>query len=605
MWLLIIGGIVSIAACDCDHLESIVTASSSIQPQQQQRSQSQHRRADVENVNRTDVVEYDLNIDPITHLEMIKQTIELDKRVRRNPQYTAFDRGYDEFLRNYRQDNGLRRDNVKVKESDDQSESDETEETDDDDGGGDDDDDDDDDASDERPRKGKNKEDDYRRIKQESSKPRKSNYCKTERRGEMLCTICHNPKTDDQSESCGYSSEPKGKKISYANEKKKSHRESDDDRESFEEGREYTTKRPNPFNAQRPLINRYPVQRNIPQGTYRKILAPNTPYSIIRYRTVTVPRPQRIRIITLPGPVPSLPHLNNPLAPIPLRPRPPAGTDIRPQRDTGWLQNRPPPSLQLTAPKLNIPTKKPKESEISSESAPNSSESIEETIEDTKSNEIEIIPEYFDKNNDGEFAELLDRDWSSCRNFTEGELFCYECDQANGSKNKECQFTTKKKPDESRQAYAKSKAFHYEQNTHEPLRSPSNHRRAKIHPAWQSAAAVQGTPLKRTKLLPAPEIVSPKRTRLHPAWRVNATSDTPNEVKNHQIENVVARPANITLNPLQSLTLKKIQIPLSRLAKVTVDTGAKGKYYSPYGLKTNPKTKAIPQATANGDTQSN
>lgn len=459
MWLLMILGIISIVAGYSEPHSALTAA-----------SVAQKNRTESNNVKQSDVVEYDLNIDPITHLEMIKQTIEMDKRVRRNPEYTAFDRGYDQFLRNYRRDNGIGRlDNYKVK--DDEEERSESNENDDDDDSGDDDDDEDDDASDEKTRPSKhvkNIDDDYDRIKQESGKSKKSKYCKTEKRGNMICNICHNPKNDEKSESCKLNGDPKDKKYAYSNEKKYSHKENGDDRESFEEAREFTTKRPlqaryniqQQFNGPRPYNNRYPINPNPPQITYRRITRPTIPYSYIRYRTGPIPRPQRIRIITIPGPPPLQPPA--PVTPLPSaqykqRAYPFTILETRPQRDIGWLQNRRPYSEQLTAP--------PSESKL---------------------HEIELLPEYFNKNTDGEFAEFLNKDWSNCRKFNEGELLCYECGQKKGTTSKECMFATKKKPEESRKTYAKSNAFDYEKNIREPLnKTPPRGRQAKIHPAWQ------------------------------------------------------------------------------------------------------------------------
>lgn len=279
----------------------------------------------------------------------------------------------------------------------------------------------------------------------------------------MLCNVCHNPKNDEKSESCKFT-DPKDKKYAYSNEKKHSHKENDDDRESFEEAREFTTKRPSQqngpprFNGPRPYNNRYPLKPIPPQSTYRRIPRPPAPYSIIRYRTVSLPRPQRIRIITLSGPPP--PPLPPPATPLPQaqynqRPYPFTTLENRPQRDTGWLQNRRPYSEQLIAPQ-----------------------------NESKSLEIELLPDHLSRNTDGEFAEFISKDWSDCRKYTEGELLCFECGQKSGGSSKECMFATKKKPEESRQVHAKSTAFDYV--SREPVKkNQSRGRQAKIHPAWQ------------------------------------------------------------------------------------------------------------------------
>lgn len=456
MWLLILAGIISAVAIDVNH-HSMLTAAKHIR----------RDRTDIGNHKQSDVVEYDLNIDPITHLEMIKQTIEMDKRIRRNPQTTNFDRGYDDFLRNYRRDNqGSGAVNYKVRDSgEERSESDEND--DDDDNG--DDDDEDDETSDEkssqskkvnnRDKKYKQKpksDDDYERIKHESGKTKKSKYCKTEKRGNMLCNVCYNPRNDEKAESCKLNTEPKDKNYAYSNEKKYSHKENDDDRESFEEAREFTTKRPTHFNGPRPYNNRYPIKPI--QPPYRRIPRPTGPYSIIRYRTVPYSRPQRIRIITIPGPPPLPPPTPLPSAQYNQRPYPFTVLESRPQRDTGWLKSRRPFSEQLTAP-----------------------------LNGSKLDEIELLPDHLNKNNDEDFTEFISKDWSKCRKYTEGELMCFECGEKKGGTSKECMFATKKKPEENRQIYAKANVFDYEKRSGEPppRKTATGGRQAKIHPAWQ------------------------------------------------------------------------------------------------------------------------
>lgn len=438
MWIIIIVGIISRVSTNSEHLTAL-TATGKENP----------NGANIKNTKQSDVVKYDPNVDPITHLEMIAQTIEMDRRVRRNPQSKSFDRGYDDFLRNYQGDND-RRDNYKVKESEeDRSESDENDDEEDSSGGVE----DDDEASHEKSRGAKNRDknykkkndDDYDRIKQESGKSKTSKYCKREKRGNMLCNICDNPKNEEKSESCKLNSDPKDKKYAYSNEKKYSHKDDDEERESFEEAREFTTKRP-----QRPFNNRYPIKPNPPQLTYRRVQRPNVPYSIIRYRTIPLPRPQRIRIITLPGPPPSLP----PATPLPTaqyRPYPFTVLESRPQRDTVWLANRRPYSEHLIAPQ-NGPL--------------------------NKSNPHDHA--------DRQYAKVVTKDWSECRKYIDGELLCFECEKNNGNSNKECMFATHNKPEENRQPYAKSNTYDLEKDDREQsTKTAPKRRQAKIHPAWQ------------------------------------------------------------------------------------------------------------------------
>lgn len=463
MWLLIIAGVVSTGVSAFANHTELTTG-----------SVAHKNRTDIKMVKNPMVVNYDLDIDPITHLEMIKHTIEMAKRVRRNPKNKSFDRGYDEFLRNYRQDgdgggNGgggtVVHNSYKVKDSEEQSESEETDDDEDDE------DDEDEESSDEKKSRskkiGKKYKSDYDRIAAESGKNKKgSKYCKYESRGNMICQVCNNPKNDEKSESCKLKTDPKDKKFAYSNEKKYSHKENDNSRESFEDGHEYTTKRPTQLYGPRPYNNRYPVHGVKPvQPTYRRVQRPPpNSYSVIRYR-LPLPRPQRIRIITLPGPAPVTP------LPSAYKRAYPFTLDNRPPRDIGWLQNRQPYSQPLTA-----------------------------SLNDSKLQDIELLPdpelrsdpEQLNRNSDGELngeltGEYVSQDWSECRQYTQGELLCFECNEKQGTTSKECMFATKQKPEEHRQFYAKSNAFDYEEVNREPLRSPSSRRQAKIHPAWQTS----------------------------------------------------------------------------------------------------------------------
>lgn len=299
------------------------------------------------------------NVSPITHMELGEE-----KRTRR---YSDFDRGYDEFLRNYHNDGG---DNIErtgryqVKESD-ESESDEST------SGSDEEEDESESYESEENRKkykkpqkpkGKNK-------KSEQNAPKKqSKHCKTEKRGNMLCNICYNPKNDEKTESCSYNSDPDSKNYEYSEDKSYSSKDKkpteslEDDEESHEnEGKKkhppvnrYPVKNSNhhqnapPPNApryypkqqgHRPNINQYPSQhqhRNqhlspnygpqifIPQSYQPISLRPTgsrpiriqiknsptplaPPVALIRYRTVEAPfGSQHVRLITYPsGPPPS------------------------------------------------------------------------------------------------------------------------------------------------------------------------------------------------------------------------------------------------------------------------------------------------------------
>lgn len=217
-------------------------------------------------------IRYDVDLEPITHLEMLNDPLEIDNRYRRDPQYSsAFDRGYEEFLRNYYRDNNDR-EQYKVKES---AESESAEDDDTNDSGSDESasENEDDGESDEnsaeseestkksfkkKPKNhnnnnsnngknrnknnrhsggksgGKSSDDDYDRVRNESNK-KKSKQCKIVKRGNMSCRVCHDPKNDEKSESCSFNSEPKEKKYAYSKDEKFNSNDGDRERESLEE----------------------------------------------------------------------------------------------------------------------------------------------------------------------------------------------------------------------------------------------------------------------------------------------------------------------------------------------------------------------------------
>lgn len=325
-------------------------------------------------------VSYDSSLDPVTHLSMKKEFVtSSDKRLRRTPEGSTFDRGYDEFLRNYYRDNG-HHDEYKVKESnEDQSESnDRTDDDSDDDnsngansGESSDESEADHSVSEEQPSKTKKSyskvKNDKQRKKNDSNEERekkKKKHCRIEKRNGMTCNVCYNPKNDESTELCKSSSDPKGKKYAYSKEKKYSHSDGDKQSESFEDNREFTTRQPpgGPFNNNNNINNnnnnnRFHYQQQQPPIHFRRNpqLPSNfprqNPYTIIRYRPGVGPIPgrsQRIRIYTIPGPPPppivaqmqnqmlfppNFAYNNNRLPPFPSFP------ETRPQRDTAtWVR---------------------------------------------------------------------------------------------------------------------------------------------------------------------------------------------------------------------------------------------------------------------------
>lgn len=251
-------------------------------------------------------------ISPLTHMEIMN---EYEPRIRRAPK-SGFDRGYEDFLRNYQggkmrvspksekykvhesnQDDSER--SFKSDEEEEEEDGDGDEEEEDGDGG---DDDDDNDESDEES--GEHR----KRYKPKSHKhkkhdKKKSKNCKTVKRGNKTCSICKNSKNDGKLESCTVTESPKSAKYevdsSYKNR----------DPESIEAdqkppggqrpppygrpyGPKYYSPPPHrPYNA-RPQVYARPVR-----PVYRVLKSPPPDVAVLRLRT---PEPyQRVRLVPI------------------------------------------------------------------------------------------------------------------------------------------------------------------------------------------------------------------------------------------------------------------------------------------------------------------
>lgn len=429
----------------------------------------------------SELIRYDT--DPITHMEM-----SVERRQRRTPNNSAFDRGYEDFLRNYYNDNGIERaGRYRVKESEtsesDESTSAESDESESDERSN---------ESEETTRKNANKSKNSGKTNRQKDHPtnkKKMKHCKTEKRGNMLCNICYNPKNDEKSESCSFNSEPKQKNYAYSTdnkfENKNSDREKfedDDDRDNSESGEsseedeasdekssddeKMEEKRKSPPPSKKPpqrrpsqhgpgpfrprffppfqqrqnpnlvIPSKYGPQVFPPQyrGAPVRIQLNNAPpnVALIRYRTIGTPNGnQHIRIITYPDGRSQTQFM---------RPT----QDLRPPRDVNGAQ----------------------------------SESFQTNV--TKEHEFEYFP--IDKANQ-ELAEFMSRDWSNCKKSVEDKQICFEC-FTNGSRRKQCMFASqlKKKPENFYRSYSKSNKFEHRHpySFELPLKSTSQHSKSKL-----------------------------------------------------------------------------------------------------------------------------
>lgn len=382
-----------------------------------------------------------LKVDPIASKQ--PSTFGQKTRTPRSEEYDSYEKGYQDFLMNYHKDN----DSYKVKEEEQEGEEDEddNDDSDGDDIGRNDDEDgesgstsennsgseeDNDSESEEKyhkPKKSykskgkKNKSDesdkDYDRVKQEANK-KKSKHCKTEKRGNMLCNVCYNPKNEESSEQCSFSSDPNDKKYAYSKGKKYNSKDGDNKREDPEQKIELTTHRPPTYYIRqkhpRPPNYRNYRQHYVPYGTPR--------YQI--YRPVTAPvmilRPTQRYYPRKPRSNPYLPRYTH------------VAEESRLHRDiVGFDLDRP-----RSAPIKNVKN----DSRLSKN---------KKTQKDQK-----ITGRASDENVDQKFADFITKDWSNCEKSYENGLICYECDDKKGT-HKECMFVSSNNPNESHSGYSK------------------------------------------------------------------------------------------------------------------------------------------------------
>lgn len=431
------------------------------------------------------------NVDPLTHMEMTT-----DRRPRRAPYSSLFEQGYDEFLRDHfkNSNENERKSNYRVKESE-SDESDESNESDSDERS---------EESVEKPMKNQHKSKSNAKLNRQKdhspAKSKKSKHCKSEKRGNMLCSVCFDPKTDEKSESCSFSSEPKKKNYVYSTdnkyENKNRERESyekgndpddgdgDDDEETddYEADDENDEEKLEVGKGQRIPLPLVPVQRPSvpfiprfypPNGPYpnrplpiRPIpVRPNPNYygpprngpqvfpqqyrgapvrlqvppnsAVIRYRTVGSPNGQRhIRIITYPNGQTQTQVFN----PGPAQ----GGQDLRPPRDVNTEQS---------------------------------------VLRDNTKGLDHFVA---GSNDNQKLVDFLKQDWTNCKRFYDSydKQVCFECVK-DGSRGKQCMYAgeSNKKPESFYTEYSTSKKVENDEpyEFDRPKSSPVKHRTKQKH----------------------------------------------------------------------------------------------------------------------------
>lgn len=330
-----------------------------------------------------------------------------DARARRSPQRNNedYDDKYKRFKKSF--NNRKARGNYRVEDNDDESGEDEEDNDDEEESG-----------SEEQPKKSKKvksaknnnggTDEDYDRIRDESQKAKKSKYCRVERRGNMFCNVCYNPKNGDSAESCSFRTDPHEKKYAFSKEKKYKTKDGEPEKE-----REFVTQRPY-YRA------RAPYTRPVPAPQYRR---PGFTMAYVpRYGYVFAPN---------------------------RRPPPPAPHHPIPQRNSAYGKSV--PKRYIYAGQESRPQREVVGVASSDEPKDESLEDIFSDQEDVHVNRLkknhtkneeddhEYHPKYSAKDGvDKILAEFKTKDWSNCEHSIKGDLSCYLCKNSDGGKQEEC-----------------------------------------------------------------------------------------------------------------------------------------------------------------------
>lgn len=389
---------------------------------------------------------------------------EMDVNTHRDPveedrlkRKSDFDRGYDEFLRNYHNDNDVERHGrYRVQESDESvsNESDETSESVEDSVGS------ESEESEETRVKSKpqsKSSNGKQKIKNtEPTAKKKNKHCKMEKRKNMLCTICYDPKDDEKTESCSYNSEPKDHNYAYSEDSSTGYGTKDREPESLEgrgsnefdesEGRR---KAPRSKKPQLNKFNRYPVYRQPQQPRFYPTYSIR-PFSNQNY-----------------GPQTFVPHAFQPLPgmrgkPVRLQMNgpPPGVTVIRYRTSEPSFSSQrirvitypTQPNHQNQSPKHHRPLTSSAEMRPPRDINGAQSESLLSNV--TKDHLIEYLPSHLSNEASRKYLRFTKKGGPKCRKSIENNKMCFEC-YVEGERRKECMFTSK--PKHFFESFSKSK----------------------------------------------------------------------------------------------------------------------------------------------------
>lgn len=432
-----------------------------------------------------------------------------------------------------------------------------------------------------------------RKKAEKKTKPKKKK-CKTERRDNMLCTICYNPISDEKSESCSYSSEPKEHNYAYSedsnyggNKNKKEPEslerdESYDESDNVSEGQTIKPERKNPPSNKYPVYNsRKPKQagqyKTSPRPQTHRKYGPQTfdipqnfrvaqargrpsqyktkkaaPVTLLRYRTVENPfTSERIRLIVPAGPQnhPKKKPLKNANR---LPPTPPP--DVRPPRDVnnGGAQT----------------------------------ESLLSNV--TKLSEFEYLPSHLNDEASRHSVTFTNKDGLKCRKSSDGNKVCFEC-FVDGERRKECMFSKTHKPTRFFESYTTSKKSKHSLGSLNPLNFDST---PALKPAPKPAPKAKHV---QTQHKGKPKSHSPKQTKNKKHVKTDEESSffpISEEVGFAHVEKVPAETeADWSLNPKskQKQNLKPNLKQNLKQAETEADWSLSPKNKQKQNLKQNPK----------------
>lgn len=391
-----------------------------------------HKSVDNKHESRpAEIVRLDLDASATDFLPITFQDIDIGPdedesgRPRRSPQKNsdAFDDNYARFKKSF--NNRKERGNYRVEDDDNNSGEDEEDE-----------DDEEENESEEQPQPKKGKktknaksknvdtDEDFDRIREESNKAKKSKFCRVEKRGNMFCNVCFNPKTKDSAESCSFKSDPREKKYAFSQEKKYRNKDGEVQKDSGE--REFVTNRPPTY------YRRAPYTRPIPAPQFRR---PSFTMAYVpRYGYVLAPSRQPPQQRALPQRY--IPYAKN----VPKR-FTHSGQESRPQREVIGVGTTHQPFEE-------------KEKDIFSEKE-------NDHIERLKKNHTKARDNYDYRSSRGGvdkvLAEFKAKDWSKCKHSTKGELTCYSCVDSNGGRKEECVYDSE--ADHKKPYYSELKSY--------------------------------------------------------------------------------------------------------------------------------------------------